>query len=532
MQREGLPLLSLLIWSPAVGALLVAVFPDRWRTPRRIAAWAAMAVSLAAFFFIAAGFEKGTAEFQFVEDFPWAPAISSRYLLGIDGISLLMVGLTVLLFPISILSTTGSIKEGERAYLALLLILETAILGAFLALDLLVFFVFWEAVLVPMYFLIAGWGSDRRSYAAVKFFLYTMFGSAFLLVGIVYLAVINAQDTGVLTFDVRLLQNAQLTKLTQVALFAAFGAGFAVKIPVFPLHTWLPDAHTEAPTAGSVILAGVLLKLGVYGFLRFSLPLFPEGARELLPVFVVLGLVGIVYGAVVSVVQKDLKRLVAYSSVSHLGFSVVGIFVLTLQGFQGGLLQMFNHGVSTGALFLLVGMIYDRLHTRRIEDMGGIWSAMPVFSGLFLITALASIGLPGLGGFVGEFLVLAGSFLRDPVVAAVAGLGVILSAVYLLWAYQRVFTGELGPKVVPETRDVGVREIAAMVPLVALMFFVGLYPKPLIERSEPSLRKVVDVVSVQADVSRPDLEVPAPVSGDAFATTTGREVTHPEEGSE
>lgn len=515
MHPVDFPLLSLLVWAPAAGALLIAVFPEEWRAARRVVALAAMGVSLMAFAWVALTFEKGTGEFQFVEDFSWAPALSSRYILGIDGISLLMVGLTVVLFPVSVLATVDSVREGERAYLALLLVLETAILGAFLALDLLVFFIFWEAVLVPMYFLIAGWGAERRTYAAVKFFLYTMLGSAFLLVGIVYLAVVNAQNTGALTFDVRLLGGAQLDRVTQVALFAAFGAGFAVKIPVFPFHTWLPDAHTEAPTAGSVILAGVLLKLGVYGFLRFSLPLFPEGAKELLPLLVVLGLVGIVYGAVVSTVQKDLKRLVAYSSVSHLGFSVVGVFVLTLQGSQGGLLQMFNHGVSTGALFLLVGMVYDRLHTRRIEDMGGIWTAMPIYAGLFLLTVLASIGVPGLGGFVGEFLVLAGSFLRDPLVAAVAGLGVILSAVYLLWAYQRVFTGERGPRVDPQVRDIGLREIVVMAPLVALMFFVGLYPKPLIERSEPSLRKVVDVVSLQADVSRPDLEVPYGISQEA-----------------
>ncbi len=512
MRLQGFPLLSILVWAPAAGAVVVALLPNDLKVARRVAAWIAMAVAAGAFVIVALGFEKGTADFQFVEDFAWAPALSSRYILGVDGISLLMVGLTVVLFPISVLATLKSITDGERAYLALLLALETAILGAFLALDLLVFFIFWEAVLVPMYFIIANWGSDRRTYAAVKFFLYTMLGSAFLLVGIIYLAVLNSRNTGLFTFDVRLLQGAQLSRFTQTALFAAFGAGFAVKVPVFPFHTWLPDAHTEAPTAGSVILAGVLLKLGVYGFLRFSLPLFPEGASALMPLFIVLGLIGIVYGGVVSIVQKDLKRLVAYSSVAHLGFAVVGIFVLTVQGSQGGMLQMFNHGVSTGALFLLVGMIYDRLHTRRIEDMGGIWSVMPVYGGLFLITALASIGLPGLGGFVGEFLVLTGSYLRNPWVAAVAGFGVVLSAVYLLWAFQRAFTGERGSKVHPGTKDIGAREVVAVLPLIALMFFVGLYPKPLIERSEPSLRKVLDTVSIQADIDRPDLDLPSPAS--------------------
>ena len=504
-----LPLLSILVWTPALGAVLIAVLPGNSKLVRRGIAGVAMAVSLIAFIAVAAGFAKGTAEFQFVEDYPWAPTISSRYILGIDGISLLMVGLTVVLFPVSVLATldSPSIKEGERPYLSLLLVLESAILGAFLALDLLLFFVFWEAVLVPMYFLIAGWGSDRRQYAAIKFFLYTMLGSAFLFVGIVYLAVAHSHLSGTFTFDLRLLDGGQFSKATQVALFAAFGAGFAVKVPVFPLHTWLPDAHTEAPTAGSVILAGVLLKLGVYGFLRFSLPLFPQGAEALLPLLLVLGLVGIVYGALVSAVQKDLKRLIAYSSVSHLGFAIVGIFVVTSQGAQGGLLQMFNHGVSTGALFLLVGMVYDRLHTRRIEEMGGIWSVMPVYGGIFLLTALASIGLPGLGGFVGEFLVLAGSFLRNPVIAAIAGLGVILSAVYLLWAFQRAFTGVRGPRVGSEAYDIRGREVVALVPLVALMLLVGLHPEPLIERSEPSLDKVVRNFASEAGIDRPDLVV-------------------------
>ncbi len=502
---ESVPLLSLMVWTPAVAAVVVALLPERLKAGRAAVGWAGMVVSLAIFGVVAWRFEPGVADFQFVEDFAWAPAIGSRYVLGIDGISLWMAGLTVLLFPLSVLATLHTLKEGERAYLALLLVLETAILGAFLALDLLVFFVFWEAVLVPMYFLIAGWGSERRTYAAIKFFLYTMAGSAFLLVGIVYLAVAHSTATGVSTFDLRLLESTPLDRTTQVALFGAFALGFAVKVPVFPLHTWLPDAHTEAPTAGSVILAGVLLKLGVYGFLRFSMPLFPEGARAFLPLLVALGLVGIVYGAVVAAVQKDLKRLVAYSSVSHLGFSVVGIFVLTLQGSQGGLLQMFNHGVSTGALFLLVGMIYERLHTRRIEEMGGIWSVMPVYGGLFLFTALASIGLPGLGGFVGEFLVLAGSFLRSPWVAATAGLGVVLSAVYLLWAYQRAFTGEVSAKVRSHAGDLSWREVAAVLPLAALMLGVGLFPGPFVDRSEASLRKVVDVVAARTDLERPDL---------------------------
>lgn len=507
---ERLPLLSVMVWAPFLGAMVVTALPTNARSLRRVAAWVGMGTAALAFGVVAAVFVQGEPGFQLLEDYPWIGSFGARYLLGIDGVSLLMTGLTVVLFPVCLWGTADSIKHGEKWYLVLLLVLETAILGAFLALDLLLFFVFWEAVLVPMYFLIAGWGSERRAYAAVKFFLYTMAGSAFLLVGIVYLAATHYSQTGSLSFDLRVLESTSIARDVQVWLFGAFAAGFAVKVPVFPLHTWLPDAHTEAPTAGSVILAGVLLKLGVYGFLRYAIPLFPEGAREWLPIMVVLGLIGIVYGAVVSIVQTDLKRLIAYSSVSHLGFSVVGVFAATLQGAQGGVLQMLNHGVSTGALFLLFGMVYDRLHTRKIADLGGLWSKMPRLGGLFLVAALASIGLPGLGGFVGEFLVIVGGYLKAPWIAAIAASGMVLSAVYMLWAFQRCFLGPPSPSA-EQARDVGARQVVAAAPLVALMVIVGLAPKPFLDATAPSVSRVVAALGTT--------EVDSTRSGEEFSTS-------------
>lgn len=515
---ERLPLMSVMVWAPLLGAVVVAALPTRARSLQRLAAWVGMGTAALAFGAVAALFVKGEPGFQLIEDYSWIGSFGARYLLGIDGVSLLMTGLTVVLFPVCLWGTADSIKQGEKWYLFLLLLLETSILGAFSALDLLLFFVFWEAVLVPMYFLIAGWGSERRAYAAVKFFLYTMAGSAFLLVGIVYLAATYYAQTGSLSFDLRVLESTSIPKDVQVWLFGAFAAGFAVKVPVFPLHTWLPDAHTEAPTAGSVILAGVLLKLGVYGFLRYAIPLFPEGARRWLPVMVVLGLIGIVYGAAVSIVQTDLKRLIAYSSVSHLGFSVVGVFAATLQSAQGGVLQMLNHGVSTGALFLLFGMVYDRLHTRRIADLGGLWSKMPRLGGLFLVAALASIGLPGLGGFVGEFLVIVGGYLKAPWIAAIAASGMVLSAVYMLWAFQRCFLGPPSSSV-EQARDVGARQVVAAVPLVALMVIVGLAPKPFLDATAPSVSRVVSALGpAEVDSMRPAKELAT--SGSVHALET------------
>jgi NADH-quinone oxidoreductase subunit M len=497
------PILSALILLPAAGGLAVLLLPRRRPQMVLPTAVAAALVPLGAAIWVLVQFEAGTAGFQFVEDVTWYEPWGVSYHLGIDGISLLLVVLTAFLFPIALAAST-SITDRVHQYAASMLFLEAGIIGVFLALDLLVFFVFWEVMLVPMYFIIGVWGGGRRVYAAIKFFLFTAFGSALMLAGILALAFVARDQLGAPTFDFTDLLGVDLTRTAQMWLFAAFGLSFAIKVPLFPLHTWLPDAHVEAPTAGSVILAGVLLKLGTYGLLRFNLTLFPEAAVDLVPVMATLAVIGIVYGAVVAIVQKDIKRLVAYSSVSHLGFVVLGLFALTSQGLQGGVIQMVNHGLTTGALFLLVGMIYERRHTREISEFGGLARVMPVFAGAFLFAAFASIGLPGLNGFIGEFYVLVGSFLTLPVWAIVASTGVVLAAVYLLWAYQRVFTG---PVTVPENeglRDLNLREVLILAPIAALVLFLGIYPKPALERIEPSVDAVLQRIEATTDYRVPD----------------------------
>ena len=381
-----------------------------------------------------------------------------------------------------------------KAYIAWLLVLEAGCLGTFLALDLFLFFIFWEIVLVPMYFLIGGWGYDNRVYAALQFFLYTMAGSGLMLVGILALVFLHQSHFHTITFDLQTLTAQQsFAESTARWLFLAFAISFAIKVPLFPLHTWLPDAHTEAPTAGSVILAGVLLKPGTYGFLRFGLTLFPKAAHDLAPLLLTLGVIGILYGALVATVQKDLKRLVAYSSVAHLGFIVLGTFAFTTQGLEGGVLQMINHGLSTGALFLLVGWIYERRHTRQIAELGGLQRVAPVFAAVFMVVMLSSIGLPGLNGFVGEFLVLVGTFVSRRWWAVPATAGVILAALYLLWAYQRVFHGEpTGDNT--SFAEMTLKERAVMLPILAGIVFMGVYPRPVIDRIEPSVKQLVDRV--------------------------------------
>jgi len=496
------PILSVIVLLPAVGGLVVLALPRRRPEVVLPLAVALSLLVLGAACWLAASFEVGPGGFQFEEQVTWYEPWGVSYHLGVDGISLLMVLLTALLFPIALVAST-SITTRVRGFAASMLFLEAGILGVFVALDLLVFFAFWEVMLVPMYFIIGMWGGERRVYAAIKFFLFTALGSALMLAGILALALLAGDGLGRPTFDFVELLGMDLGRTAQFWLFGAFALSFAIKVPLFPLHTWLPDAHVEAPTAGSVILAGVLLKLGAYGLIRFNLSLFPEASVGLMPVLAVLAVIGILYGAVVAIVQPDIKRLVAYSSVSHMGFVVLGIFALTTQGLQGGVIQMVNHGLTTGALFLLVGMIYDRRHTRQIADFGGLAAVMPVFAGAFLFISLASIGLPGLNGFVGEFLVLLGSYLSLPGFAIAATPGVVLAAVYLLWAYQRVFTG---PVTLEENRrlpDLGLREVALLVPIVGLVLFLGIYPKPALDRVEPAVQEILDRIELVTDYEVP-----------------------------
>jgi len=438
------------------------------------------------------------ASFQFESEASWISSLGISWLAGVDGISLWLVVLTVLLFPLAILAVLP--EHSPKPYYAWLLVLETGCLGVFVALDLFMFFIFFEIVLVPMYFLIARWGHGNRAYAAMKFFVYTMLGSALMLVGMLSLVFLHRSAVGGdLTFDLVEIATSQSIGTTAARwIFVSFAVAFAVKVPIWPLHTWLPDAHTEAPTAGSVILAGVMLKLGTYGFLRFGLYLFPEAAHWAAPFFLALGVIGIIYGAIVATMQKDLKRLVAYSSVAHLGFIVLGTFALNSEGITGGLLQMVNHGVSTGALFLLVGWMYERRHTRQISELGGLQKAAPIFAAFFTVVMLSSIGLPGLNGFVGEFLVLLGAYMANRWFAIVAVVGVILAALYLLWAYQRVFHGpaEGENRTMP---DLNLREIAILVPFIAAIVFMGIYPKPVIERMEPAVDALVAHIETHVD---------------------------------
>ena len=447
-------------------------------------------------------FDVSNPGMQFEQSVPWIPSLGIQYHVGIDGISLFLVLLTTVLTPIAILSSWNSIEKRVREYYLFMLMLETGMIGVFVALDFFLFYVFWEVMLVPMYFLIGVWGGQRRIYAAVKFFLYTMVGSVLMLVAIIALYFLN----GATTFDFpTILANLQsgnlvLNPTQQYWLFLAFFFAFAIKVPLFPLHTWLPDAHVEAPTAGSVILAGVLLKMGTYGIVRFCLPMFPEATRELTPLISLLAVVGIVYGALVAMVQTDIKKLVAYSSVSHLGFVVLGIFALNEQGLQGAMYQMLSHGISTGALFLLVGMIYDRRHTRLIDEFGGLADPLPVFSTIFMIVTFSSIGLPMLNGFVGEFLILLGAFNADVTFAVVATSGVILSAVYMLWMYQRVIFGEVTNPKNKKLADLDFREKVILLPLVALIFWMGIYSESFLRKMDTSVNQVLQHLKSSAVV--------------------------------
>jgi NADH-quinone oxidoreductase subunit M len=482
-------ILTLVIFSPLVGALILLPWRDEQKV---IVRWTALFASLATFglsLWMLARFNAPDPNLQLVVNIPWIDAYTWKvsYFIGVDGLSILLVLLTAFLTPIAILSTWNAVQERVKAFMVFFLLLEMGMLGVFLAQDLVLFFVFWEFTLIPMYFLIGIWGGERRQYAALKFFIFTMAGSIFMLLGIVWIGA-NIQS-----FSLPALSQVTPTLPAdyQMWLFLAFAAAFAIKVPMWPLHTWLPDAHVEAPTAGSVILAGVLLKMGTYGFLRFNLTLFPDAAKQAAPWIAVLAVIGILYGAAVSLAQRDVKKLVAYSSVSHLGFVMLGLFALNTLGVQGAILQMVNHGLSTGALFLLVGMLYERRHTRQMDAFGGLWKVMPVYGTLTLIVALSSMGLPLLNGFVGEFTILLGSFQVMPWLAGIAAVGVILAAVYLLHMFQQVF---LGPADKPENeglQDLNAREIITLLPLLILIVWIGVYPKPFFDLMAPAVEQLL-----------------------------------------
>lgn len=565
------PLLTAAILVPAVGAAVVALLPRRRAELFRFVALLFSGTAGAFTLWMLAAFDRHHEGFSYETNHELVREFGISWHLGIDGISLFLVVLTGILFPIAMVATTPA--KNPKAYYAWLLLLEAGVLGAFMSLDLFLFFTFFEIVLVPMYFLIGGWGYGERIYAALKFFIYTMFGSALMLVGILSLAFINRDnavdaqtparaeiaaleqqvtaqlqagvqaDPAVLdriqTLSTEIAGSEQLTfDLVEIAenrgdvleaqkngeiaapanadswnpfhwgaakwIFLAFALAFAVKTPLFPLHTWLPDAHTQAPTAGSVILAGVMLKLGTYGFIRYGLYLFPDATLFFAPVFIALGTIGIIYGAIVATMQRDLKRIVAYSSVAHLGFIALGTFSLTTQGIEGSVIQMVNHGVSTGALFILVGMIYERRHTREVSALSGMQKAAPILAAVFTLVMFSSIGLPGLNGFAGEFLILAGTYLTNPWWAVVATSGVILAALYLLWAYQRVFHGEPTEADLEETKEIRFTEFAVLAPLLFLIVFMGVYPKPVLERIEPSVTALVERIEATTDYIEPD----------------------------
>ncbi|HPR63507.1 MAG TPA: NADH-quinone oxidoreductase subunit M [Thermoanaerobaculia bacterium] len=523
---KTIPILSVITYLPLAGALLIILFTRKEQTK---------VIKTLATFFTGVTFllslplwtlydwkATGLDIFQFTERISWIPSLGVDYFFAMDGISLLLILLTTLLSFISVYCSFTAITKREKEYYAFLLMLETGMLGVFLSMDFFLFYVFWEIMLVPMYFLIGIWGGPRKLYAAIKFFIYTLLGSVLMLLGILALYFYNT--TGF--FGIEGLGNApsfdvlQFHKIAPMIpagmqwwIFLAFGIAFAIKVPMFPFHTWLPDAHVEAPTAGSVILAGVLLKMGTYGFVRFSLPILPKATWELLPVGVFLAIVGIIYGALVAMAQKDMKKLVAYSSVSHLGFVMLGIFALNPAGITGGTLQMINHGISTGALFLLVGIVYERRHTRMISDYGGLSKVMPVYAIIFMIITLSSIGLPAMNGFVGEFTILLGAFDRSWVWALFAATGIVLGAAYMLWMYQRVFFGEVTHKENEGLQDLSLREKWTLYPLIILVFWIGLYPKPFLERLENSVKYIVKIVdSGFYQLPEHEMKMEAPVS--------------------
>lgn len=489
VNSTGFPILSTVIFLPVAGAALLLLMR---RSSETLIKWLALAVSLLDFLVsipLFTGFDKTSHLMQFVERHQWIPAWNVNYALGLDGISILFVLLSTLVIVLCVLISWNSVKTKTKEFYIALLLMEAAMIGVFCSLDFFLFYIFWEAMLIPMYLLIGVWGGPNRVYAAVKFFLYTLVGSVLMLVGIIVLYFYSGR-----TFDIMTLSTMAYPYQMQFWLFWAFFAAFAVKVPMFPVHTWLPDAHTEAPTAGSVILAAVLIKMGAYGFLRFSLPILPDASKAMTPVMMTLSVIAIIYGGVICLAQTDLKRLIAYSSVSHMGFVTLGIFALNIQGMEGGILQMINHGVVTGALFLSVGVIYERTHTRQIADYGGVASVMPIYASLFIVFTLASIGFPSTNGFVGEFLIILGGFTSSQWAGVLAATGVIIGAGYMLWLYQRVFFMETNEKV-SGLADVSGRELLTLAPMIILIFWIGVHPDTFLGFMHESVQHLLERVN-------------------------------------
>lgn len=492
-------ILSILIFVPFILSIPLIFFNKEKKSLIKVYAFIISLIPFLISVYLFFAFNPSTGDYQFVEKFKWIHAINTQYFLGIDGISMLLIVMSTFMFPLAILASWTSITFNHKSFYFLLILLDVGLIGVFTSLDLILFYIFWEVILIPMYFIIGIWGSEDRIYATVKFFLYTMFGSLLMLIGIIWLGIIALPFTGgQFTTDL-----TQLTEIAyriplekQIYLFILFTLSFLIKVPLFPFHTWLPDAHVQAPTAGSVILAAVLLKMGTYGLLRFSMPLFPAAFVKLTPIIATLAVIGIVYGALLSIVQKDVKKLVAYSSVSHLGFIVLGTFALTEIAIQGSVIQMINHGLSTGALFMIVGALYERRHTKAIAEFGGIMKVMPVFSVIFMIVVFSSIGLPGLNGFVGEFLILLGSFyssnLGSHTYTIVSTSAVILAAVYMLWMFQRVMLGPIENEKNKDLNDLNAREILSFVPILVFIVWIGVYPNTFLSKSEASVKKIIE----------------------------------------
>jgi NADH-quinone oxidoreductase subunit M len=495
-------ILTWILAIPVAGAVIIGLLPAGQPRLTRFMAGLTTTLTFLVSLYLWNAFDP-VGGIQFEMELDWIPELGVSYHVGTDGISVLLVLLTTFICPLAVISSYSAISKSVRGFYASMLLLEAGMIGVFISFDLVLFYLFWEAMLIPMYFLIGIWGGKRRRYATIKFVLFTMFGSLLMLVAIVYMAVLNFQATGFWNFDWAVLSGLVIPYSTQVWLFGAFALAFAIKMPLFPFHTWLPDAHVEAPTAGSVILAGVLLKMGVYGFFRFALPWFPLAFAQWAPWLIALSVIGILYGALVAMVQRDVKSLVAYSSVAHMGFVMLGLCAMNIQSLSGSLLQSLNHGVTTGMLFLVVGMIYERRHTRQISDMGGLFKVMPIWTTALMIATLGSIGLPGTNGFVGEFLILLGTFKVNTTAAVLGTCGIVLAAVYMLWMLERVIFGRITHEENARLKDISLREKLILVPLVILVFWIGVYPNAFLGKMEPAIEKLLSDVYAAQTVSHP-----------------------------